>query len=41
MLNHKGTVTIETERLILRRFTMEDAGPMFRNWAAMIWSPGM
>lgn len=34
MLHHKGTVTIETERLILRRFTMEDAEPMFRNWAS-------
>lgn len=34
MLNHKGTQTIETERLILRRFTMADAEPMFRNWAS-------
>ena len=34
MLNHKGTVIIETERLILRRFTMEDAEPMYRNWAS-------
>lgn len=34
MLNHKGTVTIETERLILRRFTMEDAEAMYRNWAS-------
>ena len=34
MLNHKGTVTIETERLILRRFTMEDAEAMFRRWAS-------
>ena len=34
MLNHKGTKTIETDRLILRRFTMEDAEPMFRNWAS-------
>ena len=34
MLEHKGTKTIETERLILRRFTMEDAEPMFRNWAS-------
>ena len=24
MLNHKGTKTIETERLILRQFTMDD-----------------
>ena len=34
MLNHKGTKTIETDRLILRPFTMEDAEPMFRNWAS-------
>ena len=32
MLIHKGTKTIETERLILRQFTMEDADAMFRNW---------
>ena len=34
MLNHKGTVTLETDRLILRRFTMEDAEAMYRNWAS-------
>ena len=34
MLNHKGTKTIETERLILRQFAMADAEPMFRNWAS-------
>ena len=34
MLNHKGTKTIETERLILRPFVMEDAQAMFRNWAS-------
>ena len=34
MLNHKGTVTIETNRLILRRFAMEDAEAMFRRWAS-------
>ena len=34
MLNHKGTVTIETDRLILRRFAMEDAEAMFRRWAS-------
>ena len=33
MLKHKGTVTIETPRLILRRFTLADAEAMFRNWA--------
>ena len=33
MLNHKGTQTIETPRLILRKARMEDAEAMFRNWA--------
>ena len=33
MLTHKGTKTIETDRLILRQLTMEDAPAMFRNWA--------
>lgn len=33
MLKHKGTVTIETSRLILRKARMSDAEPMFRNWA--------
>ena len=33
MLTHKGTQTIETPRLILRRAAREDAEPMFRNWA--------
>lgn len=33
-LTHKGTTTIETGRLILRRFRKEDAEPMFRNWAS-------
>lgn len=32
-MNHKGTVTIETERLILRRFCLKDAKFMFYNWA--------
>ncbi len=27
-----GTQTIETERLILREFTLDDVGAMFRNW---------
>ena len=31
-MNHKGTITLETERLILRRFTLDDAEAMFRNW---------
>lgn len=29
---HKGTVKLETERLILRRYEPEDAEAMFRNW---------
>ena len=34
MLTHKGTQIIETERLILRPFTMDDAPAMYRNWAS-------
>lgn len=34
MLTHKGTQRLETSRLILRRFTIEDAQQMFRNWAS-------
>ena len=33
MLTHKGTVTLETPRLILRRAEPADAPAMFRNWA--------
>lgn len=33
-MEHKGTKIIETERLILRPFQMEDAEVMFRNWAS-------
>ncbi len=32
-MEHKGTVRLETERLILRRFTAEDAEMMYNNWA--------
>jgi ribosomal-protein-alanine N-acetyltransferase len=32
-MTHKGTVTLETERLILRCFTEDDAEAMFKNWA--------
>ena len=32
-MNHLGTKRIETERLILRRFTMDDAEDMYKNWA--------
>ncbi len=45
-MNHVGTQTIETERLILRRFTRDDAQAMFNNWASdaevtkfMTWPP--
>jgi len=34
MLAHKGTVKLETERLILRKFDIEDAEDMFNNWAS-------
>ena len=33
-MDHKGTVFLETERLILRSFVMEDAEVMYRNWAS-------
>ncbi len=32
-MQHRGTVTLTTERLILRRFETTDAEDMFRNWA--------
>ncbi len=32
-MNKIGTKTIETDRLILRRFTVDDAQDMFENWA--------
>lgn len=34
MLKHKGTVELESSRLILRKAKMEDAPAMFRNWAS-------
>ncbi|MCQ2531244.1 MAG: GNAT family N-acetyltransferase [Saccharofermentans sp.] len=33
-MNHVGTKTIETERLILRRFEYSDIDSMIRNWIA-------
>lgn len=33
-MNHKGTVLLETERLILRRFTLDDAESINKNWAS-------
>ncbi len=45
-MNHVGTQPIETERLILRRFSKDDAQAMFDNWASdaevtkfMTWPP--
>lgn len=32
-MQHKGTNTIETLRLVLRRFRVEDAKAMYQNWA--------
>lgn len=33
-MQHLGTKRIETDRLILRRFSAEDAEVMYRNWAS-------
>lgn len=33
-MKHAGTIQIETDRLILRRFTVEDAPAAFRNWTS-------
>ena len=32
-VNMDNTKTLETERLILRKFTLEDTSGMFNNWA--------
>ena len=34
MLQHKGTQLLETPRLILRKFTMDDTQAMYENWAS-------
>lgn len=34
MVNHKGTQSLETPRLLLRRAVRSDAQPMFCNWAS-------
>lgn len=46
MLTHKGTQTIKTERLILRRYEISDAEMMYENWACdarvtkfLTWEP--
>lgn len=33
-MRHVGTRRLETNRLVLRRFELSDAAPMFRNWAS-------
>lgn len=45
-MQNQGTKTLETDRLILRRFRGSDAGEMFRNWASdprvtefLTWAP--
>jgi ribosomal-protein-alanine N-acetyltransferase len=45
-MTHKGTLPLETERLILRRFTEDDTEAMFKNWASdpevskfLTWQP--
>lgn len=45
-MQHRGTKLLEAERLVLRRFTADDAEAMFHNWASddevtkyLTWSP--
>ncbi len=33
-MKHCGTQRIETERLVLRRFVIDDASAMYKNWAS-------
>ena len=33
-MEHQGTKTIETERLILRKFTADDLSAIFHNWTS-------
>lgn len=33
-MNHVGTQQLETDRLILRRYTKDDASAMYKNWAS-------
>ena len=33
-MNHVGTKTLETKRLILRRFKLEDANDVYNNYAS-------
>ena len=44
MLNHLGTINLETERLILRRLTINDAADAFNNWMSepvIMWAWGV
>lgn len=34
-MNHKGTVNLESERLLFRRFELEDSKQMYENWASL------
>lgn len=34
-MNHKGTIQLESERLIFRQFKLEDAKQMYENWASL------
>lgn len=45
-MQHTGTIPLETDRLLLRRFRIEDAEQMFKNWASdldvtefLTWKP--
>ena len=45
-MKHRGTKVLETDRLLLRRFTVGDANAMFNNWASdpevtkyLVWPP--
>lgn len=45
-MKHCGTQRLETERLILRRFVIDDASAMYQNWASdsevtkfLMWQP--
>ena len=33
-MNHKGSIELETQRLILRKFKVEDAKEVFKNWTS-------
>ena len=33
-MHHLGTFNLETDRLILRKFKIEDATDMYNNWAS-------